>query len=96
MSALDRTLAFEQVHDVAVSVAEDLNLDVPGRFEIGFDKQRGVAERGLRFLTSHLEQRRELGRARTMRMPRPPPPAEALIISGQPNDSAWRRTWSAG
>ena len=80
MPPLDRALALEQVHDVAVRVAEDLDLDVPRGFDVGLDEQRAVAKGGLRFLARGFQQLGELARpARTMRMPRPPPPAEALI-----------------
>ena len=44
MAALDRALALEQVHDVAVRVGEDLHLDVPGAFDDAFDVERAVAE----------------------------------------------------
>ena len=80
MPPLDRTFALEQMHDVAVRVAEDLDLDVPGTFDVGLDEQRAVAKGRLRLLPSRLQQRRRTrSAARTMRIPRPPPPAEALI-----------------
>src|SRR5689334_22577001 len=48
MTALDRALALEEVHDVAVRVAEDLHLHVPRPLEVLLDEQRRVAERRAR------------------------------------------------
>ena len=44
VAALDRALALEAVHQVAVRVAEDLDLDVAGRGHVALDEQRVVAE----------------------------------------------------
>ena len=45
VAALDRTIAFAQVDDVAVAVREDLELDVVRSIEVFFNKQATVAER---------------------------------------------------
>ena len=47
MAALDRALALAEMHDVAVVVAEDLELDVARVLEILLDVDVAVAERGL-------------------------------------------------
>ena len=44
-TALDRTIALEQVDDVAVAVAEDLDFDVFGAFDEFFQKQGSIAKR---------------------------------------------------
>ena len=66
--ALDRALALEEVDDVAVGVADDLDLDVARPACVGLDEQGPVAER-----------RERLAAARTRRPPRasrrPRPPA---------------------
>ena len=48
IATLDGALAFAQVHDVAVLVAEHLHLDVASAFEVRLDEHRTVAERGER------------------------------------------------
>src|SRR5215831_9006976 len=45
MAALNRTLALAQVHDGAVLVAENLELDVPGRLDVLLDVHVADAER---------------------------------------------------
>ncbi len=77
-------------------VAEDLHLDVLGAGDVALEEDLGAAERGagfaLRFRAACLRVRR---RCATTRMPRPPPPKLALIMSGKP--IAWpRRSTSAG
>ncbi len=59
MAALNRALPLEQVHDVAMRVAEDLNLDVPRRFDVRLDEQRAVAKGCQRFLPGCLQERGE-------------------------------------
>ena len=49
VAALDRALALAQVHDVAVMIAEDLELDVARRLEILLDVDVADAERRLGF-----------------------------------------------
>ena len=48
MPALRRAFALEEVHDVAVRVGEDLDLDVPRPLDQPLDVERAVAERRLR------------------------------------------------
>ena len=83
MAALDRALALAEVHDVAVVVAEDLELDVARVLEILLDVDVAVAEGGLGLALRGAQQRAAARSAlRTTRMPRPPPPATALMITG--------------
>ena len=85
VAALDRALALPQVHDVAVRVAEDLDLDVARPLDVALEQQRVVAERDSRLAARALDRLGELARrARTTRMPLPPPPADALTSSGKP------------
>src|SRR6185503_14776936 len=49
VAALDRTVALEEMHAIAKSVAEDLHLDVAGAFNELFEIYFVLAERGLRF-----------------------------------------------
>jgi hypothetical protein len=50
VAALDRAVAVEQVHDVALAVAEHLDLDVPRLLEVLLQVHLGIAERGARLL----------------------------------------------
>ena len=83
VAALDRAFALAEIDDVAVLVAEHLDLDVARIDDELLDEHAVVAERGLRL---RLASARSLRRPRlaecAMRMPLPPPPAEALIITG--------------
>ena len=90
VAPLGRAVALAQVDDVAVAVAEDLDLDMARALDELLDVERAVAERRLRLGRSRIERARDVGFARTMRMPRPPPPALALISTGKP----WRRAKS--
>ena len=68
---------------VAVAVAEHLDLDVARLLEILFDVDRIVAEGGLGFGPGRL--RAHATRSASVRatfMPRPPPPAAALMSTG--------------
>ena len=44
MAALDRAVALEQMHDVAVTVAEHLHLDMARRGQVPFEQHPVVAE----------------------------------------------------
>ena len=80
---LDRAVAFEQRDDVAVGVGEDLDLDVPGAGQVLLDQHAVVAEGRQRLALGTLDRGLDLvWRKPTMRMPLPPPPAEALISTG--------------
>ncbi len=60
--ALQRAVALEQVHDVAVVVGEHLHLDVARPGHPGFQQHPVVAERRLRLATAGSERGRELVR----------------------------------
>ena len=83
VAALDRAFALAEIDDVAVLVAEHLDLDVARIDDELLDEDAVVAERGLRL---GARARKALRRPRLLecaiRMPLPPPPAEALIITG--------------
>ena len=65
VAALRRAVAVAQVHAVAVRVAEDLELDVPGPGEVALDVALGAPEVRLRLARGRLERRlRVLGVAR--------------------------------
>ena len=44
VAALQGTIALEQMHDIAVHIAENLNLDVPWREDIFLDQHAVIAE----------------------------------------------------
>ena len=60
VAPLDRALALEQVHDVAVRVGEDLDLDVLRVEDVLLDVDLAVAERGLGLAASALERGHEV------------------------------------
>ena len=84
MPALNRAVALEEVDDLAAPVAEDLELDVAGLFDVALEQQSIVAERFLRFAPGRLDRGRELARAAHDPHPLPPPPALAFTSSGNP------------
>jgi hypothetical protein len=86
--ALDRALALEQVHDVAVLVAEDLDLHVPGSADQPFEDDPVVTERGAASRRAAASASGSAARSATARMPLPPPPATALTSSGNPTSPA--------
>jgi hypothetical protein len=51
MTTLDRAFAFEQVHDAAVVIRQDLDFDMPRPVDEALDVQRAVSERRGRFAT---------------------------------------------
>jgi len=55
MAALHRTVAFVEMHDIAVRVAENLHLDVPRAGDKALQKNGPVAEGDLRFLLSFFD-----------------------------------------
>ena len=82
-------------------VGEDLHLDVVRALDQPFDVQCAVAERGLRFAPGRLDRRGAPRRAPgSARMPRPPPPADALMSAGNPTaftaDRIPASVWSSG
>src|SRR5690606_11037322 len=60
VAALDRAVALAEVDDVAVRVAEDLELDVARPLEVLLDVDRAVAERAERLGAGELEAAREI------------------------------------
>jgi hypothetical protein len=82
VAALERAVALAQMHGVAVSVAEDLELDVARIAEIFFDIDGGVAESGLGFEPACIIWASSWSSDWTTFIPRPPPPEAALMITG--------------
>ena len=83
MAALDRALALAEVDDGAVMIAEDLELDVARVLDVLLDVDVADAERRFRLALRGLERLAPVSPAlRMTRMPRPPPPATALMITG--------------
>ena len=62
VTPLHRAVALEQVHDLAVPVAEDLRLDMPWSRQIALQKDPIVAERRCRLALRTFERGREAGR----------------------------------
>jgi hypothetical protein len=73
-----------EVDDIAVLVAEDLHLDVFGARDVSFEENRGVSECVERLVLGLGQQGRSCEGFSTTRMPRPPPPKAALMMSGKP------------
>ena len=82
MAALHRAVALEQVHQVAVLVAQDLHLDVLGADHQLFDEDRIVTERLAGLGLGARQRSSSSAAARTTRIPRPPPPPAALTNTG--------------
>ena len=74
-----------EVDDRPVPVCENLDLDVAWALDVALGEDAPVAETGLRFARCRSQGVVELSAERTTRMPRPPPPAAALTISGKPS-----------
>ena len=64
--------------DIPKAVPHDLDFDVPGLVDIFFNVYGGIPKRHFRFVARSL----------TILIPRPPPPAVALIITGNPMSDA--------
>ena len=83
MPALQAAVALAEMHHVAVAVGQHLQLDMARPVEIFLDVDGVVAERGARLGAGDAERLLELvRRPRATFMPRPPPPAAALISTG--------------
>ena len=81
--ALHRALPVEQVQHGAVGVPDHLDLDVAGGLEIALQEDLVRAEGGRRLALRRRHGLDQLaGSSRTRRMPRPPPPADALTSRG--------------
>ena len=83
VATLDRAFALAQIDEVAVRVAEHLDLDVARLLDELLDEDAIVAEGVLRpRCGSGRSPRGTACRRRRRAMPLPPPPAEALIMTG--------------
>jgi len=61
VATLDRAIALVEVDDVAVLVAEDLDFDVFGAFDVALEENGGIAESILSFRACLGQQAGELG-----------------------------------
>ncbi len=59
MSALNRTFALSETHDIAVLVGQNLKLDVPRILDVLLHVEVAIAERSRRFRLRRLEQSRQ-------------------------------------
>ena len=82
VTALDGALALAEGEDVAVLVGEDLELDVARALDELFHVEVAVAEGAAASLEACWKRSGSSSAVRTMRMPRPPPPATALRMTG--------------
>ena len=94
IAALHRAVALVKVDDVAVLVAEDLHLDVLGAGNVALQEHGGVAEGVERLVLRLGQQPASCEGFSTTRMPRPPPPKAALMMSGKPISWATVSAWS--
>jgi hypothetical protein len=82
VAALDRALALAEVDDVAVLVGQHLDLDVARLLDELLDEHAVVAEGSSAPRWWPRSPSRHSASFQAMRMPLPPPPADALIITG--------------
>ena len=82
VAALQRAVALAEMDGVALAVAQHLDLDVARLLEIFFEVDRVVAEGGARLGAGGGQRVRQLVAVWATFMPRPPPPAVALISTG--------------
>ncbi len=83
MAALDGAVALEQMNEVAVPVAQQLHLDMPRAPDQLLEIHLVLAEGGLGLAPRRVHGVQKLLLAVQIgRMPRPPPPQEALSITG--------------
>jgi len=82
MAALDGAVPLPQVHQVAVGVAEHLHFDVFRARDVALDEDLVAAKCGGRLALGLGQLVGELVGSITTRMPRPPPPKLALMMSG--------------
>jgi hypothetical protein len=81
VAALQRAVALEQMHDIAVAVAEHLHLDMAGRLDVFLD-QHASSPKAAASRCAPASAVGEVAGSSTRRMPLPPPPATALISTG--------------
>ena len=78
-------LALSQMDVRAVTIGQHLHFDVARALDVALDVDPAILEAALGLAARRLELARPGASAeRTMRMPRPPPPAAALISTGKP------------
>ena len=82
VAPLQRAVALAEMDDVAVRIGEDLDLDVARVLDGALEQEPGVAERALASAAAEASAASSPASLATSRMPRPPPPATALTISG--------------
>jgi hypothetical protein len=82
VAPLDGTLALAEDFDIAVVVGHQLEFDVARAFDELFAVQVGAGEGAAGLLLGLVEHVRQFFGGRTTRMPRPPPPALALRMTG--------------
>ncbi len=96
MPPLDRTIPLEEMDEISVQVAQQLDFDVAGAAGCTFPETRPRSRRppATRAAPARTRAANSSG-ARTTRMPRPPPPFDALMMTG--NSIFWAaRSPSAG
>jgi hypothetical protein len=82
VAPLHRAVAFPQVDVVSVGVGDQLDFDVTRTFHELLDVDGAVVEGGRRFGLRGRESRHGEISFWATRIPRPPPPAAALIMTG--------------
>ena len=82
MPALQRAVAFAQMHHVAVGVGEHLEFDMARPVKIPLKIDDITSERGVRFGAGDAQRLIQLAGGGGTFMPRPPPPAAALTSTG--------------
>ena len=83
VAPLHRALALAEREHGAVGVGEQLDLDVARSLDVSLAEDGAVAERGLGLAARRRDARPPaLPGTRTIRIPRPPPPAAAFTSSG--------------
>ena len=95
MPPLDGAVPFAEMEDGSVAVGEDLHLDVARVGDELLDVDRRIGEVGLALALRGAKAPLRLSADSTTLRPFPPPPAEALIATGQPNSSPSRATSAA-
>ena len=82
VAPLNGAIPFAEMDDVAVAVGHDLKFHVVRIHDELLHVNLDVTKCFLRLLSRAVESRLRLGSLCAARMPRPPPPATALIITG--------------
>ena len=89
MPALERAFALSEMNDVSVSVGRDLHFDVSRGGDESLDVKVAVGEARQRFsVRGRVTLERFLSSDSATRIPRPPPPAAALSMTGKPTPGA--------